>query len=91
MLTYCRDALIEELERCEYNKNFFAWTSRYASSWNFKNKKKTEKNSCIIHIKKTRRKLKNISEKIPKKKENYLKSKTIDTSVQKNQFKIIKN
>ena len=22
MLTYCRDALIEELERCEYNRNF---------------------------------------------------------------------
>lgn len=22
MLTYCRDTLIEELERCEYNRNF---------------------------------------------------------------------
>lgn len=75
MLTYCRDTLIEELERCEYNRNFLL-----------------EHLDMLPHgTLKIKKKLKNILVKIPKKIENYLKSKTIDISAQKNQFKIIKN
>lgn len=91
MLTYCRDTLIEELERCEYNRNFLLEHLDMLPHGTLKIKKKEGKEFLYYSYQKNKEKLKNILVKIPKKIENYLKSKTIDISAQKNQFKIIKN